>query len=337
MRMLLVIIVGFAAWPAAPLAAFAPPEGRILIVVGQDVKNINAYVRKTGHIPAGFSVYTSAEFADGLQTRADHGAGVQHAQAIVDRYPGTVLLIGLHLVHSLERLNDGLLDDSLDRLADWIAEADRPVYLRIGYEFDLPENDYDPGAYKTAFRRIVERMRARDVRNVAFVWHSHAGFAKRPHEDWYPGDAYVDWVGVSYFRQPERYIDAVAELAARLNKPLMVAEASPWHVPAVRGDEAWRKWFEPFFAFVERHGVKMVSYINCDWDAFPLFASQRWGDTRVQSNRTVKDRWLRTVDAPPFLSHGPGLFETLGFEALAPPAPPANSGGVRRFRPGGRE
>ena len=44
-------------------------------------------------------------------------------------------------------------------------------------------------------------MRAEGVNNVAFVWHSYifASYNGFPISAWYPGDEYVDWVGVSLF------------------------------------------------------------------------------------------------------------------------------------------
>lgn len=64
-------------------AKFLPPEGKILLMVGQDIKNINDYLDAINVVPAGFSVYTSAEFAEGLETADDNGGGIQHAQSLV--------------------------------------------------------------------------------------------------------------------------------------------------------------------------------------------------------------------------------------------------------------
>jgi len=49
-------------------------------------------------------------------------------------------------------------------------------------------------------------------------------------------------------------------------------------------------WFVPVLDFIEKYDVKMWSYINCDWDSFPMWISNNnhapnvfWGDTRLQS------------------------------------------------------
>ncbi|OVE77986.1 hypothetical protein BVX98_01535, partial [bacterium F11] len=235
---------------------FVPPDGKVLLIIGQDVTNIHAYVRATEEIPAGFTVYTSAEFADGLKTRMDQGGGLQHAQKIVDKYPNTVLQIGLWMVDTEEQILEGMVDESLDRLADWIKSTKRPVYLRIGYEFDYPKNHYDPKDYVLAYRSIVDRFREQEVENVAYVWHSYAGYVPEPHQNWYPGDDYVDWVALSYFRGPETYREAFVKFANVKGKPLMIAEACPFLVPITFGLKSWKQWFLHSFSFIEEPDVK---------------------------------------------------------------------------------
>lgn len=47
----------------------------------------------------------------------------------------------------------------------------RVVFVRIGYEFDQPANQYVPADFAPAFRRIAERLRLQS-QNVRTVWHS---------------------------------------------------------------------------------------------------------------------------------------------------------------------
>lgn len=120
-------------------------------------------------------------------------------------------------------ISKGKWDAEIAKLAKFIADSKVPVFLRIGYEFDGRWNlgYQSTNNFKKAFRHIVERIdniryvnpetnkRAKD--NVAYVWQScsssaddvgHAIWGGSQHEDitkWYPGDDYVDWMGVSYF------------------------------------------------------------------------------------------------------------------------------------------
>jgi len=298
-----------------PAGRFVPPAGKIILIVGQDVENIKAYLESVKIVPAGFAAYTSAEFAEGLTDETDNGGGPQHAQVLVDRYPNTVLQLALYMVNEAEKVYSGDVDESLDKIADWIKSAQRPVFFRIGYEFDLPENYYEPKSYVQAYRYIVDRFRKRGVTNAAYVWHSYASKVSRPHEDWYPGDDYVDWFAISYFDQPQTQMNAMADLAERHKKPLMIAESAPWHFFTQNDDRAWKEWFVPMFKFAEARNVKAISYINCDWDATPLFVSMGWGDTRIQSNWALMKEWIAEISKEKYLKSSPGLFSTLGYRA----------------------
>ena len=168
-----------------------------------------------------------------------------------------------------------------------------------------------------AWRRIVDVMRAEGVENVVTVWQSSAApiddAIEQRHEDiavWYPGDDYVDWVGLSWFIDGDEeqtvdigydvptarvLADEVLALAREHGKPVMIAEASPQgyditarttahHSPLWDGEpntatrqlteqELWDAWFAPFFAYVQANDdvIDAIAYINCNWDAQPMW------------------------------------------------------------------
>ncbi len=285
---------------------FAPPMGNTLLIVGQDIPSISEYDHHVGGNPAGYSVYTSLQSLEGLATPSDTGGGLQHAQWVADTHPYAALQLGLHMVGTLQSVMNGAMDAHIDRLADWISATHRPVYLRPGYEFDYPENHYDPALYVGAFRRIVDRFRAKRVENVAFVWHSFAQPMSGKIEDWYPGDSYADWVAVSYFNQMPGPLETVAEFAKHHNKPLMIAESAPWKFSI---QDAWDKWFVPMFDYVQRHDVAAICYINCNWDAVPMFHTEGWGDNRIQSSPELIKKWRAFTDVPRFIHSSNHLFD----------------------------
>ncbi len=83
------------------------------------------------------------------------------------------------------------------------------VFLRIGYEFDNPSFGYsdDPGTYVMAFQRLVKFLRnemsEHALARTFFVWHSWAAPRAKglSLDDFYPGNEYVDWIGISVFQQ----------------------------------------------------------------------------------------------------------------------------------------
>ncbi len=154
----------------------------------------------------------------------------------------------------------------------------------------------------------------------------------------YPGDAYVDWLAFSWFHHPDatpsvavdhqpatprELAGEVLAMARAAGKPVMIAEAAPqgfdlarlsrraispiWDGDAGTGltsmstEEIWRVWFEPLFHLMDdnRDVVRALAYINCDWDAQPMwgppYAAGYWGDSRLQANTRLAERFSQAV------------------------------------------
>ena len=292
---------------------FIPPDGKVLLIVGQDRATIAKYVSATNEIPAGVMLYTSVQTVDGLEDGADYGAGVQHGKALLTAYPNSVIQIGLYLVDALDGIISGTYDRNLQFLARWIKKADRPVYLRIGYEFDLPDNKYYPEKYRAAFHHIVNLLRQMNVRNVAFVWHSCIpDKPQRPWMDWYPGDDYVDWFGASVFTTGKiagatRFL----QLAREHKKPFMIAESTPQgsRLVPTKAD-----WFKHIFRFIAEQKVEAFCYIDSNWEAMPLYKGQGWGDQRIEKEPQIKEMWLKEINQDRYLKASTDLFASLGWE-----------------------
>lgn len=296
---------------------YVPPGGRVLLIVGQATNAIGEYVASNGVAPGGVIGYTSVYMTDGLTNAANAGGGTQHAQWLADHLPDSAVQLGLYMVGALDGVTNHEHDAVLDHLGAWIAGAARPVYLRIGYEFDYPGNAYEPAPYVAAWRYIVDRMRGQGVTNADFVWHSYASAAAHPVTDWYPGDDYVDWFAVSIFFQvfgtDTWYLANMADLARQHHKPLMIAESSPLTRGTTNGIVCWTSWFERVFAYIREEDVRAFSYINCNWDGpeYPQFNTLGWGDCRVESDPYVQERWLAEITNGVYWNAAPDLFQRL--------------------------
>lgn len=300
--------------PEPPRAKFAPPEGKVLLIIGQDAGVFETYTAAIGITPAGFMAYTSIQEVNGLDRESRYEGVTQYAQPTADRFPNTVAQIGLYMVDALDRVNSGEFDPNIDLLGDWIARSKRPVFLRIGYEFDGTHNHYDPEKYKTAFRRIVERLRKRGVDNIAYVWHSTSSHAEHPLEAWYPGDDVVDWFGITYFDQPQSIMLPMVELAKAHGKPLMIAESTPRAGSSTYfGKGSWDSWFAKYFQFIQTHDIKAISYINDNWESMNMWKGKGWGDARVEANAYVKEHWVEEIKKPKYLQSSTNLFSELGY------------------------
>jgi len=83
--------------------------------------------------------------------------------------------------------------------ARFLKELDLPILLRVGAEMDVWEHAATPEDFINAFRFIANIMR-QEAPNVAMVY--SVNFVSAQGTNWqtfYPGDDYVDWVGVSLY------------------------------------------------------------------------------------------------------------------------------------------
>ena len=295
--------------------SFSPPAGHCLLIIGQDKDSTDEYTKAVGLPLGGTMMYTSIQELKGMTTATEYGAGVQDFSYLAERYPDAVLQIGLYMVGALNDVAAGKYDSNIDRLGDWIRKTKRPVYLRVGYEFDYPENNYEPREYIRAFRHVRDRLEKHQVSNVAYVWHSYAGPNSGNSAQWYPGDDYVDWVAVSWFDPKQPHLETIARLAKRLGKPLMIAEATARRIGTKQGSRTWNQWFRPCLEYMKRHDVRVLCYINWEWDSFQMFRGQGWGDCRIQANRIVQAEWLKEFSSTRYLQPSAQLFSTLGYKS----------------------
>lgn len=78
-------------------ALFEPPDGKTLLVIGQDVGASDAYVEGTGLVPGGFMTYSSVGApVAGLHLPIKFGS-TSHGQHFVDKYPHSVITVGMGL------------------------------------------------------------------------------------------------------------------------------------------------------------------------------------------------------------------------------------------------
>ncbi len=336
-----------------PRAKFEPEHGKVLLFVGQELEAIGGLdAFDNGYLdhfpaPAGWTAYTflmpgdSTTFSlpldglDGIWSTDTWGDGYSNMslQATDPSFQHMALAIGLAMVNHEEAVANGEPDDLIHRLANYMQElAPRPVFLRIGYEFDGHSwNHYDLDHYKAAYRRIKDIFDEIGVDNVAYVWQSTGWVSIQDMlEEWYPGNEYVDWCGYSFFSRWKEV--EMIDLARKKGKPVFIAEASPTvsdHTvkfdgqtrPIVLSDpaqaqEAWDKWFTPFFSTIDAHPdlVKAISYINCHWKNNDLWKNNptfQRVDARLQTSDMISRKWLEEIGQDKYLHASETLFDYL--------------------------
>lgn len=166
-----------------------------------------------------------------------------------------------------------------------------PIYLRIGAEVDVWTNRCDPETFIAAYRAIAEQAR-NIVPDVALVWSVNyvSGWDVDVHA-YYPGDEYVDWVGISsymvrYFQdklyEKDDRIDEIMFTAGRAvdpvfmvkkivdaygdRKPIMISEGGSSHTNAFHGDTtdwAIKRLYEAYgYLPMVYPQIKLIAYFN---------------------------------------------------------------------------
>jgi hypothetical protein len=208
----------------------------------------------------------------------------------------------------------GTYDAQLKRQALATRALGRKILVRFNYEMtDNEENTCFTGfpvrsntsvsgpKYVAAWKHVVDIFRANGATNAKWVWApGHRTYTKPFWHAFYPGDAYVDWIGVDYYNKEDvvkdfgddQGIRVFAGLAS-LGKPLIVAETAAINDPRMNPDPQTR-WLATALQFVRAH---------------PAIKAFVWWDT---PGRYAK--WHPGYGGSGYVLKGPGL---AAFKAMA--------------------
>jgi mannan endo-1,4-beta-mannosidase len=166
--------------------------------------------------------------------------------------------------YALRRIADGEFDSFIIQYASAIKEFRGPVMVRPFHEMDgfwYPwgglVNTNTPQDFVEAWRRVHDIFENVGATNVTWVWSvnhlSVPDTAENAIGNYWPGDSYVDWIGISGFNWgdasefstwktfDEVYADRYADLLP-YRKPIVLTEVA---APEVGGDKA--SWIEESF------------------------------------------------------------------------------------------
>jgi len=141
-----------------------------------------------------------------------------------------------------------------------------------------------PGEYVEMWRRLHDAFGATDLdaTNIQWVWTVNAdevGGVRM--ERYYPGDEYVDWVGLDGFnfggsqpysswRTPETLFDPMLERLRELtDKPVALTEFATSSFTGSKGNGEYRParkadWIEAAYEYVAENDIKMTCWFNVD-------------------------------------------------------------------------
>jgi len=181
--------------------------------------------------------------------------------------------------------------DKVRSVLNTLNSYNKPMLIRFANEMNVSALGNDPDFYIRVFRTVADMIH--EYPNFAVVWSPNdLGALDRPFEYFYPGDEYVDWIGVScyplkYFQGNKNttYKDSVYFMTSDyswatnrikpvvefmekkgIQKPLMISEGA---VPSAnKHGEDLQSWSAPrlqdmlYYLVMKYPQIKMINYFN---------------------------------------------------------------------------
>lgn len=195
---------------------------------------------------------------------------------------------------------NGQTDAYLKRWAKGLKAWGKPVMIRFAYEMNMANMDWNatprnggPAHFVQSWRRIHDIFQQEGVTNAQWVWCPHADHDSPHYTDlmqYYPGDAYVDWVGLDGYHwgaathQEMGSFDQVFKRAyskiQSLNKPVIIAE-----IGSPADSEYQAQWLHLAFQRIRQDYpmIKAFVYFNAD------FSRRNERDWRISQNAKSLD------------------------------------------------
>ena len=186
--------------------------------------------------------------------------------------------------------------DAINRTLDTLNSYGKPMLIRFANEMNCSELGDDPDLYVEVFRTVADMIH--QYPNLAVVWSPNdIGALDKLFEYYYPGDEYVDWIGVScymkrYFNNNPNtsYKDSIYFMMGdfswatnrvkpvikfmeqhNINKPLMLSEGGvSTHNTFGDSYESMAEWNVPrmrnlYWDLIMKYPqIKMINYFNVD-------------------------------------------------------------------------
>lgn len=176
----------------APLAKYEPKNGLYYGATYDLDPNVKS-LDQVGHVPA-YPKENSAFliYLDFGQNIRDFDWYISQAKAAGS---GVLLAWNAYEVYGDMAQHSAYIQST----AQYLSDLDVPVFLRYGGEFNIAEGFEDHQGFIDNYQYLADLVR-REASNVAMVWSpNEISASDRDHEDYYPGDTYVDWVGISTY------------------------------------------------------------------------------------------------------------------------------------------
>ena len=207
----------------------------------------------------------------------------------------------------LRDIAHGMYDFYLQAWVEDLKEFDKIIMIRLGHEMNDPyrypwgPQNNKPEDFVAAWRYIHQYFEERNVDNVIWIWSPHIAY--KPYAPYYPGDEYVDWLGVGVLNYGtvapwskwwtfHQIFGNQYEDLAEFGEPIMLSEFGCLEVGGNRAH-----WYESAIKDMNKHYplVRSILFFNSDADITTTSKSLDWsleGDTAaIEAIRTGLENW----------------------------------------------
>jgi mannan endo-1,4-beta-mannosidase len=190
---------------------------------------VNAFTTITGIKPSLVTYYSG--WLEPFQSRFAIAAANHGAVPIVQINPTGI---------NLAAIADGRYDSYLSTYAKAVRTYGKPVIVSFGHEmngywYSWGYRHTSPAVFVAAWRHIVTLFRTLGVQNVTWLWtvnNIHKKTRVPSPGPWWPGQAYVNWVGIDgYYTNPSAVFASVfgptiVYLRTLTHDPILITETS---------------------------------------------------------------------------------------------------------------
>jgi cellulose synthase (UDP-forming) len=187
--------------------------------------------------------------------------------------------------YRLENITAGNFDDYIRSYAKDVKAYRKPVMIRFAHEmngnwYPWGSTFNKPADYVSAWRHVHEIFDSEGATNVTWIWSPNEAYVESrvPNADkidlFYPGDDYVDYVGLSAFnwagtykqnvwRSPQNLFDYTISKLKKFNKPIIITETAS---AEVKGNPSMKaKWITQLALYIEtKPEVKGIIWFNTE-------------------------------------------------------------------------
>jgi hypothetical protein len=210
--------------------------------------------------------------------------------------------------HVFELIGEGYFDSYISNFSEKLKNLKRPVFLRFAHEFDNPfypwylEGTEASSKFKKAWIHAYEIFQKNGVTNVIWIWNP---WKSNNVESYYPGEEYVDWIGVDILNYGKQNHDGKWHEFESLYKPFHDEFAKLPKTPVIisefgtlKDDHKQGEWFQNAFDKIENEfkEIKSVIYFNSKVDNnFPDGRQKgKKIDWTIADDQVIKNAFLDT-------------------------------------------